>query len=74
MSAGAAVLALCLLANAVLGLGLPDRPAMPTKLLLPWTSLWLLRAALVEIDRREGYEPQLRDALTACAVRDAQVN
>ena len=45
----------------------PDRPAMPTELLLPGTHPWvLLRAALAEIDRREGYEMQLRAGLVAC--------
>ena len=45
----------------------PDRPAMPTELLLPGASPWMLmRAALAEIDRREGYEVQLRAALAAC--------
>lgn len=43
---------------------LPDRPAMPTELLLPGVHpCVLLRAALAEIDRREGYEVQLRGAL-----------
>lgn len=46
----------------------PDRPAMPTEVLLPGASPWvLMRAALAEIDRREGYELQLRAALVACA-------
>lgn len=45
----------------------PDRPAMPTEVLLPGAHPWvLLRAALAEIDRREGYEVQLRTALSAC--------
>lgn len=45
----------------------PDRPAMPTELLLPGAHPWvLLRAALAEIDRREGYEVQLRAALAVC--------
>ncbi len=45
----------------------PDRPAMPTELLLPGAHPWvLLRAALAEIDRREGYEVQLRAARVAC--------
>lgn len=45
----------------------PDRPAMPTELLLPGASPWvLMRAALAEIDRREGYEVQLRAALFVC--------
>lgn len=46
----------------------PDRPAMPTELLLPGAHPWvLLRAALAEIDRREGYEVQLRAALGVCS-------
>lgn len=45
----------------------PDRPAMPTELLLPGAHPWVvMRAALAEIDRREGYEVQLRAALVAC--------
>ncbi len=45
----------------------PDRPVMPTELLLPGAQPWMvMRAALAEIDRREGYELQLRAALVAC--------
>lgn len=45
----------------------PVRPAMPTETLLTGAAPWvLLRAALSEIDRREGYELQLATALTAC--------
>lgn len=45
----------------------PERPAMPTEGLHPGTPPWVLqRAALAEIDRREGYELQLRAALVAC--------
>lgn len=45
----------------------PQRPVMPTDALAPGVSPWtLLRAALAEIDRREGYEVQLRAALVAC--------
>jgi len=45
----------------------PDRPAMPTELLLPGAHPWVvMRAALAEIDRREGYEVQLRAALAVC--------
>lgn len=45
----------------------PDRPAMPTEALHPGTPPWVLqRASLAEIDRREGYELQLRAALVAC--------
>lgn len=40
---------------------------MPTKLLLPGASpLVLMCAAQAEIDRREGYEVQLRAALLIC--------
>ena len=46
---------------------IPTRPAMPTEALLPGATPWvLLRAALAEIDRREGYELQLRAALVVC--------
>ena len=46
----------------------PDRPAMPTEALAPGVAPWtLLQSALAEIDRREGYELQLRAALVACA-------
>lgn len=46
---------------------IPPRPAMPTEALLPGATPWvLLRAALAEIDRREGYELQLRAALVVC--------
>lgn len=45
----------------------PERPAMPTEALAPGAAPWvLLRAALAEIDRREGYELQLRAGLVAC--------
>lgn len=45
----------------------PARPIMPTEALVPGVLPWtLLRAALAEIDRREGYEVQLRAALIAC--------
>lgn len=45
----------------------PERPTMPTELLLPGAHPWVvMRAALAEIDRREGYEVQLRAALLAC--------
>lgn len=45
----------------------PDRPAMPTEALAPGAAPWvLLRAALSEIDRREGYEVTLRAALVVC--------
>ena len=46
---------------------IPDRPAMPTETLaddaVPFE---LLRAALAEIDRREGYEVRLLAALLIC--------
>lgn len=45
----------------------PQRPPMPTEALAPGVTPWLLlRAALAEIDRREGYEVQLRTALRIC--------
>ena len=45
----------------------PDRPAMPTEALADDADPFeLLRAALVEIDRREGYEVRLLAALMAC--------
>ncbi len=45
----------------------PDRPVMPTEALAPGVAPWaLLRASLAEIDRREGYEVQMRAALVAC--------
>lgn len=46
---------------------IPDRPAMPTEALAPGVAPWtLLQSALAEIDRREGYELQLRAALAVC--------
>lgn len=46
---------------------LPVRPVMPSEVLLPGVAPWmLLRDALSEIDRREGYELQLRAALISC--------
>lgn len=48
----------------------PDRPAMPTEALAPGVAPYhLLQSALAEIDRREGYEVQLRAALRACTAR-----
>ncbi|EPD37968.1 MULTISPECIES: hypothetical protein [Delftia] len=45
----------------------PDRPAMPTEALADDADPFeLLRAALAEIDRREGYEVRLLAALVAC--------
>ena len=44
----------------------PDRPVMPTESLAPGVEPYALtRAALAEIDRREGYEIKLRAALVA---------
>ena len=46
----------------------PQRPAMPTENLTPDASLDdFVAAAAAEIERREGYEVQLRAALEACA-------
>lgn len=51
----------------------PERPAMPTEALAPGADPFgLLRAALAEIDRREGYELKLLSALEACT-RSIQV-
>lgn len=45
----------------------PDRPVMPTEALAPGAEPFvLMRAALAEIDRREGYETRLRTALENC--------
>lgn len=45
----------------------PDRPVMPTESLAPGADPFtLMRAALAEIDRREGYETRLRAALEIC--------
>lgn len=45
----------------------PARPVMPTEALDPGaTPFELMRSALAEIDRREGYEVQLRAALAVC--------
>lgn len=47
----------------------PDRPAMPTETLAEDAGPFeLLRAALAEIDRREGYEVRLLSALLICTV------
>ena len=47
----------------------PDRPAMPTEALADDADPFeLLRAALAEIDRREGYEVRLLAALLTCTV------
>ncbi|WP_280191203.1 hypothetical protein [Delftia sp. PS-11] len=46
---------------------IPDRPAMPTEALAEDAAPFeLLRAALAEIDRRQGYEVRLLAALIAC--------
>ena len=46
---------------------IPDRPAMPTEALPDDADPFeLLRAALAEIDRREGYEVRLLAALMVC--------
>ncbi|MXN31059.1 hypothetical protein [Delftia sp. CH05] len=48
---------------------IPDRPAMPTEALAEDADPFqLLRAALAEIDRREGYEIRLQAALMACTL------
>ncbi|WP_053845519.1 hypothetical protein [Paracidovorax avenae] len=45
----------------------PARPAMPTEALRPGLSVDdFARAAMAEIERREGYEGQLLTALEAC--------
>ena len=47
----------------------PARPAMPTEALAPDTALdTFAAAAIAEIERREGYEGELRAALAACAI------
>ena len=47
---------------------LPTRPAMPTDALAPDVSLDdFVSAAAAEIERREGYELQLRAVIEACA-------
>lgn len=46
---------------------IPDRPAMPTEGLADDADPFeLLRGALAEIDRREGYEVRLLAALLIC--------
>lgn len=45
----------------------PDRPVMPTEAFTEKPALdQLTRAALAELEIREGYEIQLRTALEAC--------
>lgn len=47
---------------------MPQRPNMPTEALTPDAALDdFVAAAAAEIERREGYELQLRAALEACA-------
>ena len=45
----------------------PDRPAMPTEQLRASPTLdQFTQASMAELERREGYEQQLRAALQAC--------
>jgi hypothetical protein len=45
----------------------PERPAMPTEALRPGGTMDdFARAAMAEIERREGYEGQLLTALESC--------
>ena len=45
----------------------PPRPTMPTEALAPGVTLdAFAAAAIAEIERREGYEGELRAALTSC--------
>ena len=47
---------------------MPQRPVMPTESLAPDVALDdFVAASVAEIERREGYELQLRAALAACA-------
>lgn len=47
---------------------MPQRPAMPTEALTADAALDdFVQAAAAEIERREGYEVQLRAAIEACA-------
>lgn len=46
---------------------IPERPVMPTEALRPPVTLdAFARAAMAEIERREGYEQQLLVGLRAC--------
>ena len=46
---------------------MPQRPTMPTESLSPDASLdAFVQAAAAEIERREGYEQELRAAIGAC--------
>lgn len=46
---------------------MPTRPVMPTELLVPGATIdAYIQAAEAEIDRREGYEDELRTALDNC--------
>lgn len=45
----------------------PARPVMPTEQLAPGVTLFdYVKASQAEIERREGYEGQLREALAGC--------
>lgn len=45
----------------------PERPVMPTEALRPGATVdQFTQAATAEIERREGYEVQLRAALAVC--------
>lgn len=46
---------------------IPDRPVMPTEALRPGATVdEFTQAAQAEIERREGYEVELRTALAIC--------
>lgn len=46
---------------------MPERPAMPTEALGPGATLdAFVQAATAEIERREGYEGELRSGLESC--------
>ena len=46
----------------------PERPVMPTEALRPGATVdQYVQASAAEIERREGYEGQLRAALTVCS-------
>lgn len=45
----------------------PERPMMPTEELIPPVQISVFaKSAMAEIERREGYEKQLRVALSNC--------
>ncbi|MCT6720024.1 hypothetical protein [Acidovorax sp. K2F] len=49
---------------------IPNRPMMPTEALRPGVTVdQFTQAAQAEIERREGYEVQLRAALAICTAR-----